>query len=239
MAVNKTSRTIAGGIHHLFQIQLDDVRRKLGIGSTWNILRLGCRFSYATDPGASQVIAQEMAFGLQKSAGTSYGAVTPSSNHQIVIGTKPWIRSSGPPVTFSSISTGDTVIKAVHGSTIDSTGSSAASTNAVVSADLNYLTGLVLQVERGVTDWLATAIIPTSVAPTHCSSEQLRAAVTAATMTEALAALPSGGYTKITKTLAGQTARVTSYGEFDEIVFSSKVAGSGLIVGDFMVYRFS
>ncbi len=238
MAVNKTSRTIAGTAHNLFTIQADDVRRALGIGTTWNQLRIGCRFSYAADPGASQVSAQVVAFGLQKAAGTSYGEITPSGNRQILLKCQPWVRASGPPVTFSSPGTGDTVIVSIRGATTDVSGSSASSTNLVVSADLNYLNALILDITRGVTDWQAVAIMPTSVTPTHCTSAQLRAAITALDTAAAIAELPAG-YTAITKMLTGETARVGTYGDFDEIVFSAKTQGGGIIVGDFMVYRVS
>lgn len=246
MAINKETRTIQGVIHHLFKVQEDAPSRKFSIGSSWTRIRVGCRFALAEDPGngfeegpwAASPVPSKIAFGLQKSTGPTYAAFTKTNGHYIVLNSlrSAAVRAAGPPVTLSSASSNQTGIAAQHDSTIDSQTFASSVNNLRTCGDPNYLQAMILDVSRGTADWTAVGVYPTSTTPSHCTAEQLEAAIQAADSTTMLAALPAG-YVALSATLSGMTARIALYGDLDELVFYSGVAHEGVIVTNFIAYR--
>lgn len=241
MSIFKDSRLVGGTAFDYFQVQVDDCARKFDFGSTWTRLRVGCRFVMANDPGSAWGAGSPapLAFGLQKSAGETYGATGKVASHHLLMrcANLGYTRNAGPPATFQAQNASDSSIQAYHNSTQDFAGTFA--THWKIGTNPNYAQAMILDVTKGATDWTAVAIYCSSATPTLCTHSELLTALLAADTTAMLAELPAGEYTAKTATVTGMAARVASYGDFDELVFSAGFLGAGLIVGDFMAQKVS
>jgi hypothetical protein len=241
MAVNKKTRIVASVSTPVFEIVNDTIARVLTLGADWNQIRLGLRFAMSANTGAVGGANEYLVFGLDTSSGAKYGNVfgTPSTGFHGIVAyvTAPRRdRTAGPPATYHESNATVTAVADIHGTTVAT--ATYVSTALYSSADPDILSAMILEVERGVTDYTARWLYPRSATPVNIPSATLDTAMTAADMTQAQTDL--GGSTKYalrTVTLTGAAARVVTYGDLDRVFISAAVPGAGVIVTDVKVFR--